>query len=554
MAKPVILAVDDELQVLNAIERDLRRQFGSNFRIIKAVSGQEALETVHQLKRRQTPLALFLVDQRMPDMSGTEFLLQARELYPDARKILLTAYADTQAAITSINTIGLNYYLLKPWDPPELNLYPILEDQLSDWAASAQVPYEGIRVLGTLWSPTSHQVKDFLARNQVPYQYLDIERNPEGKRLAASFHDEADTRLPIIILPDGSYLINPLPLELAEKIGLQTQATQPFYDVAIIGGGPAGLAAAVYAGSEGLKTVLIEKEAPGGQAGTSSRIDNYLGFPNGLSGADLARRATVQAKRFGVEIITAQEVTCLRIEEPNRLICLSDGAQISCRTIVISTGVTVQKPDIPGMDSLIGAGVYFGAAFTEAANYRGDDVFTVGGGNSAGQGAVFLSGYAKTVTMLVRGSSLTASMSQYLIEQIEATQNIRVEFNSEIVAVSGNGRLESATILNRSTNETGTLPASAVFYFIGAVPHTDLVKDLVERDNAGFVLTGPDLMLQGKRLKSWTIKRDPFLLETSVPGIFAAGDVRHSSLKRVASAVGEGAIAVQLIHQYLKTV
>jgi len=554
MAKPVIFTVDDEPQVLNAIERDLRRRFGSDYRIIKASSGLEALDTLQQLKRRNSAVALFLVDQRMPDMTGIEFITQARQIYPEARKVLLTAYADTEAAISSINSVGLNYYLLKPWDPPEQNLYPILEDQLEDWAASVQLPYEGIRVLGTLWSPTSHTVKDFLARNQIPYQWIDIELDKTGELLAQSINKDQGNKLPVSLFPDGSALVDPTPRDLASKIGFQIQAKQPFYDLIIIGAGPAGLAAAVYAGSEGLRTLVIEKEATGGQAGTSSRIENYLGFPNGLSGTDLARRATVQARRFGVEILTAQEVEHVRAEDPYRYTLLSDGIEVSAHAILIATGVSVRVPDVPGFSKFSGAGIYFGAAYTEASWYRNQDVFVLGGANSAGQGAMFFSQYARSVTMLVRASSIELSMSKYLVDQIQATPNIRVLTRTDLVEVKGSDRLESVVVNCRETDEVLEFRAAALFIFIGAVPHTESVDGLSDRDAAGFIMTGPDLMLNGGRPKGWTIKRDPYILETSVPGIFAAGDVRHNSVKRVASAVGEGAHVVQLVHQYLKTV
>lgn len=553
MAKPIILAVDDEPQVLNAVERDLRRHYGGEYRIMKATSGSEALEVVRQLRRRNEPVALFLADQRMPAMSGTEFLAEARKLYPETRKALLTAYADTEAAIESINAIGLDYYLRKPWDPPEQTLYPVLDDLLSDWQATVPLPYDGIRVAGTLWSPSCHRVKDFLARNRVPYQWLDIEKDAEARALVEAAFPEQH-RLPVVFFSDGDVLVEPGNLALAEKCGMHTQATQPFYDVIIVGAGPAGLGAAVYGASEGLRTLMIDKEATGGQAGTSSRIENYLGFPKGLSGADLARRATAQAKRLGAEILTAQEVTAVRVEDPYRSVTLSDGTELSCRALVLATGVTVRKLDAPGVEALNGAGIYYGAALTEAGYYRGEHVFVVGGANSAGQGAMFFSRYASKVTMLVRGSSLGKSMSQYLIDQIEATENIEVLLRTEVVEARGKDRLEAITIVNKDTGQTETIPAAAMFILIGAVPHSDLVAGIVERNPAGFIITGPDLMQNGRRPKGWKLKRDPYLLETSVPGVFAAGDIRQGAVRRVASAVGHGAIAISLIHQYLKTV
>jgi thioredoxin reductase (NADPH) len=553
MAKPIILAVDDEPRVLNAVERDLRNHYRGDYRILKATSGREALTTVQQLKQRNSPLALFLVDQRMPEMSGTEFLGEALQYYPEARKVLLTAYADTEAAITSINQIGLDFYLMKPWDPPDQNLYPVLDDLLSDWLATVSLPYEGIRVAGTLWSATSHDVKDFLARNRIPYQWLDIEQDDQARALVESLEME-EYRLPVVFFPDGSQLVQPDYLSLAEKVGLQTQATSPSFDLVIIGAGPAGLGAAVYGGSEGLRTALIEREATGGQAGTSSRIENYLGFPKGISGSDLARRATAQAQRFGVEILTAQEVVKIELNDPYRIVTLQDGSELSCMALVIATGVTIRKLEAPGVEQHTGAGVYYGAALSEAAHYRGRPVAVVGGANSAGQAAMFFSRYASQVTMLVRSSSLSKGMSQYLVDQISATENIEVLLNTELHSVLGEQRLEGVQISNRETGKTSQLDMAAVFIFIGAVPHTELLSGLVACNHAGFVLTGPDLIKDGQRPKNWTLQRDPYLLETSVPGIFAAGDVRQGAVRRVASAVGEGAIAVSLVHQYLKTV
>jgi len=553
MTKPIILTVDDEPQVLNAVERDLRQHYRGEYRIVKASSGMEALETVQQLKSRNAPVALFLADQRMPTMSGTEFLTEARKLYPQARKVLLTAYADTEAAIQSINTIGLDHYLMKPWDPPEQTLYPVLDDLLSDWLATVPIPYDGIRVAGTLWSPSCHRVKDFLARNRIPYQWLDIEMNGEAKALVEGINPEGH-RLPVVFFPDGDALVEPDNLALAEKCGLQTQATQPFYDVIIVGAGPAGLGAAVYGASEGLRTLMIDREATGGQAGTSSRIENYLGFPKGLSGADLAQRATAQAKRLGAEILTAQAVAGGRVEDPYRFVTLSDGTELGCRALVIATGVSVRQLDVPGVEALTGAGVYYGAALTEAANYRGQHVFVVGGANSAGQGAMFFSRYASKVTMLVRSSALEKGMSQYLVDQIYGNENIEVLMQTQVVEAIGKNRLEAVIIANKETGETQKLPAAAMFLFIGAVPHSELVAGVVERNHAGFILTGPDLIQGGRRPKNWRLKRDPYLLETSVPGIFAAGDIRQGAVRRVASAVGQGAIAISEVHQYLKTV
>lgn len=547
------MTVDDESQVLNAVERDLRQHFQSEYRIIKAGSGAEALEAVHQLKRRNDIVALFLVDQKMPNMTGTEFLEEARKVYPEAKKVLLTAYADTEAAIASINSIGLDHYLMKPWDPPEQNLYPVLDDLLSDWHANAVVPYDGIRVAGALWSASSHHVKDFLARNQVPYQWLDIENNSEALVMVEAAQDSTH-QLPVVFFPDGDTLINPDNRSLAEKAGLTTEASHPFYDLIIIGGGPAGLAAAVYGASEGLSTVMLEKAGIGGQAGMSARIENYLGFPKGLSGADLARRATTQAKRLGAELVSAREVVEVRVEDPYRFIKLANGDELSCHALMLATGVDVRELKVPGSEEITGAGLFYSAAVTEAANYNGQQVFVVGGANSAGQGAVFLSGYASQVTMLVRGTSLEVSMSQYLIDQIANCHNIDVMLRTEVVELHGDNTLESVLVVNKDTEETQEINGAAMFVFIGAVPRSNLVDDLVMRDGAGFILTGPDLMENGNRPTGWRLKRDPYLFETNIPGIFAVGDVRHGSVKRVAAAIGEGSACLQSIHRYLSTV
>ena len=552
MAKPIILTVDDEEQVRNAVERDLMRHYRKDFRIIKASSGAEGLETLRRLKQRNDNVALFLVDQRMPEMGGTEFLAEARLIYPDARKVLLTAYADTEAAISAINSVGLDHYLMKPWSPAETNLYPVLDDLISDWKATAPVPYDGIRVAGALWSSGSHYVKDFLARSQIPYQFLDIERDAETQALVEEVNQNTH-KLPVIFFPDGSVLVEPSLTEIAEKAGLNTQATEPFYDLIVVGAGPAGLAAAVYGASEGVNTLLIDKEVPGGQAGTSSLIENYLGFPKGLSGADLARRATAQASRLGAEILTAQEVTEIELRDPYRVVKLADGSQLACRALILSSGVSVRELDVPGTENLTGAGVFYGAALTEAASYKGKHVYVVGGANSAGQGAVFLSQYAKQVTMLVR-SSLAKSMSSYLIEQIEAIDNIDVQLGTEVVEVHGSNQLEAISIRDSETGEIRQESTPAIFVFIGAKPHTGMLGDLVEKSSAGFILTGPDLSTNGSRSAGWKLKRDPYLMETSVPGIFATGDVRHGVIRRVASAVGQGSTAISFVHEYLKTV
>jgi thioredoxin reductase (NADPH) len=553
MAKPIIMTIDDEPHVLNAIARDLQAHYQSDYRIVKAGSGDEALEAVREFKRRNAPVALFLADQRMPSMSGVEFLQEAIKLYPESKKVLLTAYADTDAAIASINAIDLDYYLMKPWDPPAERLYPVLDDLLSDWLATVPVPYEGIRVAGTLWSASSHNVKEFLARSQIPYQWLDIEKDAEARELVEST-SEGRPRLPTVFFPDGSSLVDPDLSALADKVGMTTHARQPFYDLIIVGAGPAGLGGAVYGASEGLRTVVIEKEAAGGQAGTSARIENYLGFPQGISGADLTRRATTQAQRLGAEILTAREVTGLRVEGPYRYVTLDDGSELSCHALLVSTGVKVRELDVPGIEPLIGGSVYYGAATSEAVHYKDKKVFVIGGANSAGQGAMFLSRFASEVTILVRRDSLRETMSQYLIDQIDGTENISLMVNTEVTAVGGTDHLESITITNNTSGETETVPADAMFIFIGAVPHTDMVKDVVELDDAGFIYTGQDLIRDGRRPKDWTPRRDPFHMETSVPGIFAAGDVRHGVIRRVASAVGQGAVAVSLVHKYLETV
>ncbi|MBI3159423.1 MAG: FAD-dependent oxidoreductase [Chloroflexi bacterium] len=555
MAKPIILSVDDEPQVLNAVLRDLRGRYGKDYRIVSAGSGPEALRATQQLRQRNESVAMFLADQRMPEVSGTDFLTEARVLFPFARKVLLTAYADTEAAITSINTIELDYYLMKPWDPPEEHLYPVLDDLLESWWLEAPPPYDGIRVAGTLWSPASHNVKDFLARNRIPYQWLDIELSEEARALVEGVYAQQPGRdLPVVFLPGGETLVNPdLPI-LAARAGLKTAASTQHYDLIIIGAGPAGLGAGVYGASEGLKTLMIERHSTGGQAGTSSRIENYLGFPKGVSGAELSKRATDQAVRLGCEILTTVNATQVRVEEPTKIACLSDGTEVTSRALVIATGVTLRELDVPGAKELYGAGVYYGAALTEAANYRDMPVFVVGGANSAGQGAMWFARYASQVTVLVRGSGLQKSMSAYLIDQINNQPNIRILPYHEVRAVHGQQRLEQITFINNQTGEEATVPAAALFIFIGAVAHTELVAGVVERNAAGFILTGQDLIHDGQRPKGWRLKRDPFFLETSVPGIFAAGDVRVGAVRRVASAVGQGAIAVSLVHQYLKEV
>ncbi len=553
MSKPVLLTVDDDPQVLNAIERDLRHHFRADYRVMKASSGAEALDTVRQLVQRGAQIALFLVDERMPHMTGTQFLLEAIKIYPDARRVLLTAYADTETAITAINQVGLDHYLLKPWEPPTVRLYPVLEDLLSDWFARARPVFDGIRLAGTALSPASYTVKEFLASNQVPYQWLDMDDDATVRELLSGASGGA-VRLPIVFFPDGTTLVQPTTRELAEKVGLQTRARKPFYDLIIVGGGPAGLAGAVYGASEGLRTILVERFATGGQAGTSSKIENYLGFPGGVSGADLARRAASQAKKFGAEILTTQEAVGIKREDPYRKVILSDGSELTGYALLIATGMEVRRLPADGIESLLGAGVYYGAALTEAATYRGKDVILVGGANSAGQGAMFFSRYARKVTILCRGHKIEAGMSSYLVDRIRETQNVKVLVNTSVVSVRGNGRLEAVSVIDGVSGERRELPAAAMFIFIGTAPRTELCADLVMRDSHGFVLTGRDVMTDGQRPAGWTAMRDPYLYETNVPGIFCAGDARHSSGKRCAAAVGEGSATVSMIHQYLQTV
>jgi thioredoxin reductase (NADPH) len=556
MPKPVMLTVDDDPEVLRAIERDLRGHYAERYRVMRANSGSAALTTLRELKARNNPVALLLADQRMPQMDGVGFLTQAMDIHPQAKRALLTAYADTNAAIDAINEARVHYYLMKPWDPPEEKLFPALDDLLHDWAAQFRPPYEGIRVLGTRWSSRSYELRDFLGRNQVPYQWIDIElasTDPEVRRLIDSLGPEAET-LPLILFPDGERLAEPPFPAVASKLGLHTKAQTNFYDLAIIGGGPAGLAAAVYGASEGLRTVIVEREAPGGQAGLSSRIENYLGFPSGLTGLDLARRAVAQARRFEVEILSPQEAQSLRIDGPYRHVKLSDGSEISCHALLLAMGVQWRALDVPGIERLQGAGVYYGGGASEAIACKGETVYIIGGANSAGQAAMHFSKFAQKVIMLVRGGSLASTMSHYLIEQIEKTPNIDVWTHTSVIEVHGETRLSEITIQRAVTAEIEKLPASSLFIFIGAQPRTEWLDGLIKRDERGFVLSGPDLLKDGKRPAGWTLDRDPGLLETNVPGIFVVGDVRHGSVKRVASGVGEGAVVVQFMHQYLAKV
>jgi len=551
--KPFLVSVDDDPEVSRAVERDLRRNYGEQYRVLRAESGAEALTSLEQLKLRNETVALFLVDQRMPQMTGVEFLAHAIPLYPDAKRVLLTAYADTDAAIRAINDAQVDYYLMKPWHPPEERLYPIIDDLLGDWHASFKIPFQGIRVLGHRWSPQTHQIKEFLAKNQVPYQWLDVEKEAEAEPLLQSSRAGQD-QLPVVVFPDGSALIRPTTLQVAEKVGFRMKAEQPLYDLIVIGAGPAGLAAAVYGGSEGLKTMLIEREAPGGQAGMSSRIENYLGFPAGLSGQDLARRALTQAQRFGVELLNPQEVVSLREAGPARIVTLADGSELSGKTVLITTGVSYRTLNVPGVTELTGAGIYYGAGMTEALSSKGEDVYIIGGANSAGQAAVYFARYARQVTMLVRGDSLTATMSHYLIERLKQTPNILVETSVEVAEACGTSRLESLVLQHAKTRDRRTVPAQSLFILIGASPHTDWLGESVLRDEYGFILSGPDLLRDGCLPPNWPLQRPPYLFETSVPGIFVAGDARHGSIKRVASGVGEGTIAEKMIERYLDEV
>jgi len=553
MSKPVILTVDDEPDVLNAIERDLRAHFRTDYRIVKVGSGTEALDVVRELKQRGANIALFMVDERMPGMTGTQFLMEAITLYPAARKVLLTAYADTETAITAINKIGLDQYLTKPWDPPTERLYPVLDDLLADWVTKVRPAFEGVRGAGSVLSAESFAVKDFLSSNLFPYQWIDLERDAAMRELASA-HSPNLMRLPVVFLPDGSVLVQPDVRTLAARIGMQLKPSMPFYDLVVVGGGPAGLAGAVYGASEGLRTILVESRAPGGQAGTSSQIENYLGFPSGISGSELARRAVAQARRFGAEIVAPQEVTGIRRDDPYRVVTLADGSELSSYAVLLAPGMEVRRLDVPDLDRLVGAGVFYGAAMTEAAAVRGQDVMIIGGANSAGQGAMFFSRYARKVTMVLRGATLGAAMSQYLVDRILATPNIEVMLNTRVTGVAGASRLGSVTLTSTATGEASEQPTCGLFIFIGTAPRTRFVSELLQLDQQGFILTGPDLMGDGKRPRGWMPERDPFLFETSVPGVFAAGDARSGAGKRVASAVGEGSATVRLVHSYLSTV
>lgn len=546
--KPVILAVDDDPQVLRAVRRDLRSAYGDRYRVLGASSAADALKILDSLDERGHDPALFLVDQRMPDVTGVEFLLEAVSRFPDARRVLLTAYAETDAAITAINRVRLDYYLLKPWDPPHERLFPVLDDLLSDWLATYRPAYDGIIVAGHLVSPGTHAVRDFFTRNGQPFRFLNVERDPEALTLIAG---QPDAALPLVRFPDGAVLSAPTDTQLAQHLGLVTTASRPHYECVIVGAGPAGLAAGVYSASEGLSTLMLDSRAPGGQAGTSSLIENYLGFPSGLSGSDLTRRATIQASRFGAEILHPVEVVSLTRDDPAKILTLADGTEISAETVLLATGVSYNRLEAPGADRFEGAGLYYGAATTESSACISQHVFIVGGANSAGQAAVHFAKYAARVTILVRADSLDASMSRYLIDEIDRTPNIEIRVRTTVLRLDGEEHLERLTLHDSATGEDTEVPARFMFTFIGARPHTDWLSGVVERDEYGFVLTGSDLIANGGELPAeWSLERAPYPLETSVPGVFAAGDVRAHSVKRVASGVGEGAMAVSLIHRY----
>lgn len=539
---PAILTVDDEPAVLDAVAADLRARYGARYRIVTAGGGAAALAAVERLTRRGTPLALVVADQRMPGMKGTELLVAAKRLHPHLRSVLLTAYADTDAAIAAINDVGLDHYIVKPWDPPEERLYPVLDELLEEWQATRPRPDAGLRVIGDRWSAASHRLRDFLTRNQVPFRWLDVDHRAAEPLLAAA---GPDARLPVLLLDDGQVMSDPSPTDVATRLGLSSRPEIDFHDLVVIGAGPAGLAAAVYAASEGLSTAVVEAEAPGGQAALSARIENYLGFPSGISGSELARRALAQARRFGATVIAPHRATGIRAEDPYRVVTLDDGSSLHCAAIVLATGVQYRRLDVPGLDALTGAGVYYGAASTEAAAMTGGRVIVVGGANSAGQAALHLATFADEVVMVIRAAALTARMSRYLVDRIEATGAIAVRTRSRVVGVAGSRRLETVDI-GDGDGACETLDATGMFVFIGAQPRTTWLADSVVTDRHGYVVTGPSLN------DRWALDRDPFLLETSLPGVFAVGDVRAASVKRVASAVGEGSVAVQFVHEVLR--
>ncbi len=553
MERPIIFSIDDDPQVLRAISRDLKTMYGKEYKIMSTTSANEALESLTDLKNSSGVVAMFVCDQRMPEMEGVEFLEKAIKIFPKAKRILLTAYSDTEAAIKAINDVQLDYYLMKPWDPPEEKLYPVINDLLDDWQNDYIPEFKGIKLVGYQFSPQSHTIKDYLASNLIPYRWLDVEKNPDAKDVLELNKITVD-QLPLIVFDDGAFLTKPTVRAIAEKIGANPQITNDIYDVVIIGAGPAGLAAAVYGASEGLKTLLIERKAPGGQAGSSSRIENYLGFPAGLSGADLTRRAISQAKRLGAEFLSPQMVNDIKQKDGYKTIILDDGPEVISRTVVITTGVDYRKLDVPGIEKFTGAGIYYGAAMTEAAACKDQEVYIIGGGNSAGQGAVYLSKFAKNVYIIIRKDSLSYTMSAYLIQQIENIPNIHVLTDTEIKEAGGSNCLETLTLINVKTKETDTREAAALYIFIGAKPYTDWIKLNIITDEKGFIETGRELRRHDDFGKIWKMNRDPFLLETSCSGIFAAGDVRSGAMNRVASAVGEGSMAISFVHKYLAEV
>ncbi|MFZ4720259.1 MAG: FAD-dependent oxidoreductase [Ilumatobacteraceae bacterium] len=555
MAADIILTVDDDAAVSQAITRDLRARYADRYRIARATSGAEALTVLQEFARRDQAVALIVSDHRMPEMTGIELLSRADEFAPNAKKVLLTAYADTDVAIRAINEIGLDHYLMKPWAPPEERLYPVLDDLLDDWRREHGNTFQGVRVVGSKWSERSHETRMFLARNHVPYQWFDLGRDAEAVRLQTLFGGDTPAE-PLVLMADGTALHSPDTRALADALGLRTATESTLYDLVVVGAGPSGLAAAVYGASEGLTTAIIEREAPGGQAAQSSRIENYLGFPNGLSGADLSHRAVTQAKRLGAEMVLARNVVGLETRGTIHAVQFDDGTEVEARAVLVTTGVSYRLLEAPGLAELTGRGVYYGASASDAPGTAGDDVYIVGAANSAGQAALHLAKFARRVRMLVRGGSLEAAMSQYLVERIHATENIDVLLHTEIQSGTGTDHLETLTLVNRQTGETETVDANWVYAFIGALPRTDWLGDDVARDSKGFILTGPDVaaLRRDDGTPQWSLERMPFLLETSKPGVFAAGDVRLASMKRVASAVGEGSSAVSNVHMYLETI
>ncbi len=550
MNKPIIFTIDDDPQVLRAISRDLRSKYRSEYRIMSTDSPREALESLPELKKKGETVALFLSDQRMPDMIGVDFLEQAKKIFPEAKRVLLTAYSDTDAAIKAINEVQLDYYLLKPWDPPEEKLYPVLDDLLDEWHANFKPEFLGIKLVGYQYSPKSHAIKDYLSGNLIPYRWLDVETSEKANELLGE-HELDGSSLPVIFFEDGSYITEPSPLEIANKLGRNPSASEEIYDVVIIGAGPAGLAAAVYGGSEGLKTLLIEKRAPGGQAGTSSRIENYLGFPNGLSGSDLARRAITQATRFGIEFLSPQEVVSIKVQDQYKSLTLGDGSIVNAKAVVVTTGVNYRKLECKGVSDFTGAGIYYGAAMTEAHAFKDKQVYIVGGGNSAGQAAMYLATFAKNVFILIRRESLASSMSSYLIDQLDKTENIELLPHTEVAEASGDGNLQKLILKDSNDDSRREVEADGLFIFIGAKPYTEWIESDIIKNERGYLETGKELSRYDEYEKVWKLERTPYLLETCTPGIFAAGDVRAGAMNRVASAVGEGAMSIKYVHEYL---